>query len=750
MSISSVSSATNHSADEHVFSSNFEDYEIRNPIGYGSSAIVYNAVYKPLHKEVAVKIIDMDYFERDQIDELRRETQTMSLSKHVNILRVYGSFVKESKLYIVTPYMAAGSCLDIMKTAHPEGLDEVVIATILKQALQGLDYLHKHGHIHRDVKAGNLLMDEDGSVLLADFGVSSSLEYGDRKNYRRTFVGTPCWMAPEVMEQAAYDYKADIWSFGITAIELATGHAPFAKYPPLKVLMLTIQNDPPTLNRDKTKHKYSKSLKEMIDTCLQKDPSKRPNTEKLLTHPFFKQAKRKEFLVTKLLQNLPPLEQRPHKRVQQKPITYTRGVSWDFADVEKKDEHINKTMDVEQKDDASISSEDNSLTATKKVSFTASEVTEKNSNKISDGVSSTSTKPSRFVKEEKSSSEITLTSSAQNHQSSQLISILQNQSISSFQQLKEEGVIANNNASSATSENQQQNKLQTQGEVKKGRFSVIENTKREKSASGGSLHDDNAQYPTLNNQKSNENFTDSRRGRFDVQHPNPANDIQSVNISVPNVSRENSLHSPSSLSRESTISRGDGLTFNDVHVKPSNRENGINHETTEKAHTKKGRFVVVGDPATKLDDPMPSPGKILNSDITYSPQSTYLGNSTSTSPSSSLTRGQNLNLDPSSLLSHIEVLMQKLLHMNENTVENKVIATETAISLGTLDSKFKLLNRENEELRKENEMLKSKLDQLSRSSNSNSASLVNNSSIPNYVITAQHQQLFEPPNSKSI
>ncbi|CAG8801512.1 3020_t:CDS:2, partial [Gigaspora rosea] len=251
---------------------------------------------------------------RNQIDEVRRETQLMSLSKHPNVLRVYGSFVNESILYIVTPYMSAGSCSDIMKTSFPDGFEEAVIATILKQALQGLDYLHKAGHIHRDVKAGNLLVDEDGTVSLADFGVSSSLtENGDRRGFRRTFVGTPCWMAPEVMKHADYDYKADIWSFGITSIELATGNAPFAKYSPIKVIMVTLSNDPPTLDRDSTKHKYSRVFKEMIDQSLQKDPSKRLTAEKLLNHQFFKFAKKKDYLVTKILQNLLPLEQRPHK-----------------------------------------------------------------------------------------------------------------------------------------------------------------------------------------------------------------------------------------------------------------------------------------------------------------------------------------------------------------------------------------------------------------------------------------------------
>ncbi|KAJ1555018.1 hypothetical protein HK405_003434 [Cladochytrium tenue] len=222
--------------DQPAFSNNPTDYDLGKPIGYGSSAVVYIATYLPLKKTVAIKVIDLDLFERNQIDELRREIQIMSLSKHPNLLPVYGSFVTDSKLYIVFPFLSAGSCLDIMKTAYQNGLDEPCIATILKQTLQGLDYLHKNGLIHRDVKAGNLLMDDDGLVQLADFGVSSSLmETGERRGVRKTFVGTPCWMAPEVMEQTGYDHRADIWSFGITCLELATGHAPFSKFPPLKV-----------------------------------------------------------------------------------------------------------------------------------------------------------------------------------------------------------------------------------------------------------------------------------------------------------------------------------------------------------------------------------------------------------------------------------------------------------------------------------------------------------------------------------
>lgn len=137
-------------------------------------------------------------------------------------------------------------------------------------------------------------------------------------------------MAPEVMEQADYDYKADIWSFGITAIELATGHAPFAKHPPLKVLMMTLNNDPPTLSRETTTNRFSRVFKEMIDTCMSKDPTKRPSSEKLLQHPFFKQAKKSEWLAKNLISDIPPIEDRPVKKFPQKTITSTSTDEWDF------------------------------------------------------------------------------------------------------------------------------------------------------------------------------------------------------------------------------------------------------------------------------------------------------------------------------------------------------------------------------------------------------------------------------------
>ncbi|XP_022841823.1 serine/threonine-protein kinase BLUS1-like isoform X1 [Olea europaea var. sylvestris] len=286
-----------------------ENYILYEEIGTGASALVHRALCNPLNEIVAIKILD---FERGNCDlnNISREAQTMVLVDHPNVLKSHCSFVINHNLWVIMPYMAGGSCLHILKASHPDGFEEVVIATVLREALKGLDYLHQHGHIHRDVKAGNILIDNHGGIKLGDFGVSACLfDSGDRHRMRNTFVGTPCWMAPEVMEQLhGYDFKADIWSFGITALELAHGHAPFSKYPPMKVLLMTLQNAPPGLDYEREK-KFSKSFKQMIASCLVKDPSKRPSAKKLLRHSFFKQARSSDYIAS-LLEGLPALGDR--------------------------------------------------------------------------------------------------------------------------------------------------------------------------------------------------------------------------------------------------------------------------------------------------------------------------------------------------------------------------------------------------------------------------------------------------------
>ncbi|KAG0531992.1 hypothetical protein BDA96_04G069400 [Sorghum bicolor] len=327
------------------------DYELLEPVGDGATAVVRRARCLPLGGEVvAVKIMNMAHRTESDVNNASEEVKTMIMINHPNLLSAYCSFTEGEALWIVMPYMAGGSCYHLMKSSYPKGFDdENFIAFVLRETLKGLEYLHENGHIHRDVKAGNILLDQDKGVKLSDFGVTASLYDSiiNRHGKRKTLVGTPCWMAPEVMEQKDYDFKADIWSFGITALELAIGHAPFSSQPPAKVFLMTLQHAPPSLHNTKEK-KFTDSFKSMIATCLIKDPTKRPPAKKLLKHPFFKRAKSDHNVVKCMLNKLPSLAERMQfikeneaLQADKKPLDnckekasqeeYRRGVSeWNF------------------------------------------------------------------------------------------------------------------------------------------------------------------------------------------------------------------------------------------------------------------------------------------------------------------------------------------------------------------------------------------------------------------------------------